>query len=79
MELNHGFNLCTSERDTLLKRDVAIKVLATQGLGTEGRARLLREARAAAGLKYPNIMVVYDAGEHQEIPYIVMEHLPNNC
>jgi len=77
--LNQGFNLCTSERDTLLQREAVIKVLAAQGLGTEGRAHLLQEARAAAGLKYPNIVVVNDAGEHQEIPYIVMEHLPNNC
>jgi len=30
--------------DTLLDRDVAIKVLSTTGLGTEGRARLLHEA-----------------------------------
>jgi len=36
--------------DTLLDRDVAIKVLSTTGLGTEGRARLLHEAQAVAKL-----------------------------
>jgi serine/threonine protein kinase len=41
--------------DTLLERDVALKVLGKTGLGSEGRARLLNEARAAAKLDHPNI------------------------
>ncbi len=59
--------------DTLLDRDVAVKVLSNTGLGTEGRARLLREARAAAKLNHPNIMAVYDAGEENDLPFIVLE------
>ncbi len=62
--------------DTLLDRPVALKVLSTTGLGTEGRARLLREARAAARLNHPNIMAIYDAGEANGMPFIVMELLP---
>jgi serine/threonine protein kinase/DNA-binding SARP family transcriptional activator len=49
--------------DTLLERDVAIKAFSATALDTEGRNRLLHEARAAAGLNHPNIVVIYDAGE----------------
>lgn len=59
--------------DTTLERDVAIKLLSKTQLGTEGRARMLREARMAANLRHPNIVVVHDAGEYEEVPYIVME------
>lgn len=59
--------------DTLFNRPVALKVLNTAGLGTAGKARLLAEARAAAGLNHPNIVSVYDAGEAEGVPFIVME------
>ena len=59
--------------DTLLDRDVAVKVLNEAGLGTEGRARLLREAQAVAKLNHPNIVAVHDAGEADSTPFIVME------
>jgi len=62
--------------DTTLERDVAVKVLSSTTLGTEGRARLLREAQAAAQLNHPNVVSVHDAGQAAEIggtPFIVME------
>jgi tetratricopeptide (TPR) repeat protein len=65
--------------DTLLDRDVAVKVLSAPELGAEGRARLLREARAAAGLNHANIVTVHDVGEADVapsgdgLPFIVME------
>ena len=59
--------------DLLLDRDVAVKVLNHAGLGTDGRARLLREAQAVAKLNHPNIVAVYDAGEVNTTPFIVME------
>lgn len=60
-------------RDTLLDREVAIKVLHDSDLGSEGKARLLDEARAVARLNHPNVVTVYDAGETLGAPYIVME------
>ncbi|NTU64772.1 MAG: serine/threonine protein kinase, partial [Chloroflexi bacterium] len=75
-ELGHGgMGTVYRAHDTLLDRPVALKVLNTTGLGTEGRARLLREARAAAKLNHPNIMAIYDAGEADGTSFIVMELL----
>ncbi|MDF2697252.1 MAG: serine/threonine protein kinase, partial [Labilithrix sp.] len=62
--------------DTVLRRDVALKVLDPEGaaeIGPEARARFAREARAAAGLQHPNIVAVHDVGEHDGLPYLAME------
>jgi tetratricopeptide (TPR) repeat protein/predicted Ser/Thr protein kinase len=62
--------------DTHLEREVAVKVLLdTSLLATEGRSRLLAEARAAAGLDHQNIVTVYDALEVDEASYIVMQYI----
>ncbi len=61
--------------DTLLDRNVAVKLLHSSNLGTEGRARLLHEAQAAARLNHPNIITIYDAGELEGASYIIMELL----
>ena len=59
--------------DTRLGRDVAIKLIRSEQLAEPtSRARLLREARAAAALHHPNTVAVYDVGEDDE-PFIVME------
>jgi len=64
-------------RDTLLDRDVAIKVLNQQiGDSERDRAAFLREARAAASLSHPGIVGTYDAGVFAGWPYIVMEYVP---
>ncbi|HEX9676252.1 MAG TPA: ABC transporter substrate-binding protein [Anaerolineales bacterium] len=59
--------------DSVLERPVAIKLLNSEGLRPEGRDRMLAEARAIARLDHPNIVSVYDAGESNGSPFIVME------
>jgi len=61
--------------DTTLERDIAIKILTESRLGTEGRNRLLQEAKAIAKLSHPNIITVHDAGEYEKSPFIVMEYV----
>jgi WD40 repeat protein/DNA-binding SARP family transcriptional activator len=59
--------------DTWLEREVAVKLLSNEALGPEGRERLLAEAQAAARLNHPNVVSVYDVGEIDGEPFIVME------
>jgi Tol biopolymer transport system component len=62
--------------DPRLGRDVAIKVLAQAVATDTGRLeRFENEARAAAALNHPNILAVYDIGQHNGAPYIVSELL----
>ena len=65
--------------DTRLSRPVAIKLLR-RGLSSQAdvRQRFQIEARAAAALNHPNIVRVYDIGNHNETPFIVMERLPGD-
>ena len=56
--------------DTVLRRDVALKVLTQSD---EAHARVLREARAAAALRHPGAVGVFDVGEVEGTPFIAME------
>jgi eukaryotic-like serine/threonine-protein kinase len=70
-----GMALVYGARDERLDRPVAVKVLADNlAENTEIRRRFLREARLAAQLSHPNVVAVYDAGEQDGRPYIVMEY-----
>jgi tRNA A-37 threonylcarbamoyl transferase component Bud32 len=63
-------------QDTALGREVAIKVLDPQA-SADGTLRKLfvKEARALAQLSHPNIVGVFDVGEVDGLPFIVMEHV----
>lgn len=68
-----AFGAVYHAKDPLLEREVAIKVPHASRIATpELRQRFLREARAAAGLRHPNICPVYEIGEENDAPYIVM-------
>jgi eukaryotic-like serine/threonine-protein kinase len=63
-------------RDVELDRPVAVKLLARElAPDVDVRARFIREARIAARLSHPNVVAVFDTGEEDGLPYIVMEHV----
>ncbi len=60
--------------DDRLGRRVAIKILPDAvSRDEEAKLRMLREARAVAALDHPNVCTVYEVGEHEGRPYIVMQ------
>jgi tRNA A-37 threonylcarbamoyl transferase component Bud32 len=63
-------------QDTALGREVAVKVLDPQA-AADGTLRKLfvKEARALAQLSHPNIVGVFDVGEVDGLPFIVMEYV----
>jgi eukaryotic-like serine/threonine-protein kinase len=63
-------------RDPRLGRDVAIKVLSSDS--TPNRDRLRRfeqEAKALGVLNHPNLVAVFDTGQQDGVPYVVLELL----
>ncbi|MFD1018124.1 Stk1 family PASTA domain-containing Ser/Thr kinase [Thalassobacillus hwangdonensis] len=63
-------------QDTILEREVAIKVLRLEyGNDDEFIARFHREAQSAISLAHPNIVNIFDVGEEEDIYYMVMEYV----
>src|SRR5215510_8601204 len=66
-------------RDTHLGRQVALKTICLSSFDTASRAELTRmlleEARIVSKLQHPNLVTLYDAGEHHGVPYLVFEYV----
>ena len=62
--------------DEVLERPVAVKILHRHLLSNQVFCdRFRKEALAAGALIHPNIVSVYDTGQHDEAPYVVMEYV----
>lgn len=71
-----GMGLVYRAFDRQLNREVAIKTVTEGFTGDqEMLQRFYREAAKTGALKHPNIVIVYDLGEQDGFPYIVMEYL----
>lgn len=66
-------------RDPAMDRIVAVKTIHSLALtgphAQEFRERFYREARSAGGLAHPGIVTVFDVGEQDDVPYLVMEFI----
>ena len=63
-------------RDIRLGRLIALKIIRPEHVASSHlRMRLQREAQATAALNHPHICTLFDVGEHEGAPYLVMEFL----
>jgi serine/threonine-protein kinase len=74
--LGGGMSHVYRARDTVIDRPVVVKLLTGDACrDTEAKARFLQEARLAGNIQHENIVSVFDFGEHEGRPFIVMEFL----
>src|SRR5262249_53695540 len=74
--LGGGMSHVYRGRDTVIGRAVVVKILTDNSAADpEAKARFLQEARLAGNIQHENIVSVFDYGEHEGRPYIVMEFL----
>ncbi len=59
-----------------LERTAAVKVLQAMAPDPDTTARFRHEAQAIAQMRHPNIVNVYDFGEYQGTPYMIVEYVP---
>ncbi len=79
-ELGHGaMGTVYRAKDPAMDRVVALKTIISLALasdqGSDFRERFYREARAAGALAHPGIVPVFDVGEHEGLPFLVMEFI----
>jgi eukaryotic-like serine/threonine-protein kinase len=79
-ELGHGaMGTVYRAKDPAMDRVVALKTIISLVLaseqGNDFRERFYREARAAGSLTHPGIVPVFDVGEHEGLPFLVMEFI----
>ncbi len=68
--------------DTRLEREVAVKFIRIERIIPQDLKQMLlrfeREAKALARFHHPNIVTIFDFGEYEDSPYLIMEYLPGD-
>src|SRR5207244_12471644 len=74
--LGGGMSHVYRARDTVIDRAVVVKILTDESCkDADAKARFLQEAKLAGGFQHENIVSVFDYGEFDGKPFIVMEYL----
>ncbi len=74
--LGGGMSYVYRARDTVLGRGVALKMLSDAAAAdSESKTRFFLEARTASSLRHENVVAVYDFGEDEGRPFMVMQFL----
>jgi serine/threonine-protein kinase len=74
--LGGGMSHVYRARDTVIDRPVVVKLLTADACHDAGaKARFLQEAKLGGNIQHENIVSVFDFGEHDGRPFIVMEYL----
>jgi Protein kinase domain len=68
-----GMGVVYAAHDRKLDRKVALKLVKPGAGGGEAHVRVMREAQALAGLAHPNVVTVFDVGEHEGRLFVAME------
>jgi eukaryotic-like serine/threonine-protein kinase len=75
-----GMGVVYKARQEKLKRIVALKmILSGRHAATKELARFRSEAEAVARIQHPNIVQIYEVGEHEDRPYFSMEFVDGGC
>lgn len=70
-----GMGIVYLVQDNNLQRQCALKLLSPKsGFNPAIKRRFKREAQAISILNHPNIITIFELGEYNEIPYIIMEY-----
>jgi serine/threonine-protein kinase len=71
-----GMGAVFAATHTVTEKRVALKWMRPDLVGQHGAVqRFMREAQAAGRLNHPNVVDIYDIGEHDGSPFLVMEYL----
>ena len=70
-----GMGILYLARDPRLDRSVVIKMIRADVDSAELRERFQQEAQAASRMRHPNIITIFDYGEFEAQPYVVMEYI----
>src|SRR5918911_1054840 len=63
-------------REEATQRTVVVRFLQPLANDPEAKARFRSELQAVSRLRHPNVLAVYDFGEYDGVPYMVVEYAP---